>query len=351
MQSFIKIKEAINLLSDKTSKSYLTFILAQIQRLKEQKAPPEDAIAELIRLYDHIMEYPDTKSIWDPHPACSHVHVVMGDSFAGSMKQTLKALGWEEAHKIITIRDNYAIGPIGNLDSPEGRKKRNDWFRLHIADTLFDDGEDLEEEYTATLNKLKQIPERAEIIVWASRSVREQTGMRLALYWLRHAPNPIRVGDACSASDALFHRTDASGTYRRSGEIPPDQLKQVLMKSDSSRELSAADMEKGAAEWQAISEQGGVLRIWQNEAIREVPADYFDSFLLETLDQIRPAAGEQGFVKCARLIGEVLGRCEQDIDDSYLEYRVRELIYQGILEIRGIPAGMRFYSVRRHRRA
>ena len=156
-----------------------------------------------------FMKGPGEKPFWDPHPACTHVHVVMGDSFGGSLKRVLKELGWAQHHKIITINDNYAIGPIGNLDSPEGRRMRSEWFRSHIADTIFEDDDERQEEYTAILNKLKQIPERAEIVVWASRSVQEQAGLRLAIHLLRRVPNPIRVFDPCEAREAPHRRPEA----------------------------------------------------------------------------------------------------------------------------------------------
>ncbi|MGN7384043.1 DUF3658 domain-containing protein [Paenibacillus sp. SAFN-117] len=47
------------------------------------------------------------------------------------------------------------------------------------------------------------------------------------------------------------------------------------------------------------------------------------------------------FLKSARLIGEAIGYCEQDIGDSFFEYRLRELIYEGVLEIKGVPAGIK----------
>lgn len=100
-----------------------------------------------------------------------------------------------------------------------------------------------------------------------------------------------------------------------------------------------------------MAEQGGVLRIREDDAVREVPADHFDPYLLETLDRAASAADADGFVKAARVVGEAVGYGDQDIGDEYFEYRLRELIYAGVLEIRGVPAGLRYYSVRRKRRA
>ncbi|WP_083930213.1 DUF3658 domain-containing protein [Paenibacillus sanguinis] len=39
-----------------------------------------------------------------------------------------------------------------------------------------------------------------------------------------------------------------------------------------------------------------------------------------------------------------------EFGDAYFEYRLRTLVYDGVLEIKGFPTAMRYYSVRRKRR-
>jgi hypothetical protein len=348
MKERFEIKHAVHVLSSEELKSCLGLVLQYIWRLKEQKEngkPVDGAIDGLIGIYDRLTAADDEeRTLWDPAPGCTHIHVVTGDSFAGGMKLALRELGLSDAHKLVTISDNFAIGPIGRLDTPEGRQSRRDWLRHNIASSALGDDGDPEEEYGRLLHNLHSIPEQAEIIVWASRSVTEQTGKRYALHLLRHKPNTVRICDACAISEELQGRPDHFITYRRSGEIAPDMLKEVLLRTDGQKLLSAADVRRLAEEWEAIVEQGGVLRIFENDTVREVPADFFDPFLLETLDRIADA---EGYVKAARVIGTAIGDCDQDIGDSYFEYRLRELIYAGVLEIKGIPAGMRYYSVRR----
>lgn len=53
-------------------------------------------------------------------------------------------------------------------------------------------------------------------------------------------------------------------------------------------------------------------------------------------------------MKSARVIGEAIGYCDQYIGDAYFEYRLRELIYSGRVQIKGVPRAMRYYSVRRN---
>lgn len=349
MKDLRSIKKAIDSLGHAELRSYLSFILAEIRRLRDQAESREDSIAKLLELYDGLMGLQQQRGFWDPVPACTHVHIVIGDSFAGSMKYALKELGWAEPHKVITLRENYAIGPLAGLDSPEGRVARRVWFRDHITDSLEDDTA-VEEEHGELLDKLSQIPEQATITVWTSSNACEQVGMRHTLHLLQSKRNTLAVYDACSICEELYNRPDARIEYRHSGEIPPDKLQGALLRMEDSSTLSNADLMRLVREWQAISEQTETLRIWQDGAVLGVPADFFDSYLLDKLDKLKPPAGDHGFVKAARLIGEALGYCDQYVGDSYFEYRLRELIYSGVLEIKGLPAAMRFYSVRRKRR-
>lgn len=351
MDGFQEIKRAIDRMDSATAKSCLSLAMGQIRFLKERKEQADRALAGLIDLYDQLMTFDEHKTNREPHPECTHVHIAMGDSFAGSLKLALRNLGWAETHAILSLDEDYAIGPLAGLDKPEGRQRRQEWFQNNIADA-FEIYMDFEEEHNNLLRQLNQIPEQADVILWAGRSVREQVGLRHALHLLRHAPNTIHVCDPCAICEARFNRPGASIEYRRSGEIPPDKLQEALKDvfagtEVSGSQLSADDAARLSGEWQTVSEQGGVLRIWENDAVVEVPADYFDAYLLEKLDDLTPPAGDGGFVKAARLVGEALGHCEQDIGHAYFEYRMRELVYQGVLEIKGVPAGMRYYSVRR----
>ncbi|PYY29741.1 DUF1835 domain-containing protein [Paenibacillus illinoisensis] len=313
--------------------------------LKENEGASETVAQELIELYDELMGLQEKTAFWSPVPTCTNVHIVIGDSFAGSMKLALRELGVEETHKLISLRENYAIGPL-SLNSSEGRMERSNWFRNNIIGG-FEDYDGFENEYNQLLGKIDLIPEDAGIIIWTSSNACEQVGLRHAVHLLRGKPNAISVLDACVICEELYNRPDAFITYRHSGEIASQKLREAVTRLDSKRTLNSAEIQQLEREWKDITEQSESLRIWSDNAVLEVPADYYDQYLLEKLDDLRPPAGDKGFLKSARLIGEALGYCEQYIGDSYFEYRLRELIYEGVLEIKGIPAGMRYYSIRR----
>lgn len=53
-------------------------------------------------------------------------------------------------------------------------------------------------------------------------------------------------------------------------------------------------------------------------------------------------------MKSARLIGEIIGHLNQKISDEFFEYRLIQLVLNGVFEIEGVPKAMRFYSVKLH---
>ncbi len=274
-----------------------------------------------------------------------HVHMVVGHSFAGSLRLALAQMEGPDSHELIVLEEHYAVGPLGGLDSREGRTARSQWFSAHITDggKAYDH---FEEEYTILLAYISRIPPQAEVILWAGENASEQAGLRHALYLLRDKPNPVSIYNACAICEKQFNRPDAFIQYRHSGEIPPDKLRQALLAVDGSGRLTLEERSRLEQEWLDLSGQKGNLRIWERGAVTEVPEDYFDGYLLEKLDVLR-VPGDERFLKAARLLGEAIGYCEQNIPDYYFEYRLWELVNAGVLEIRDGPAEIRYYNIRR----
>ena len=88
------------------------------------------------------------------------------------------------------------------------------------------------------------------------------------------------------------------------------------------------------------------LRIWEHGGIRSVSEDFFDQLIIQTARNLHEEAELNGFMKSARLIGEVMGHLKQYVGETFLEYRVRRLIEAGEFEAEGSLEAMRFYSVR-----
>lgn len=276
----------------------------------------------------------------------TYVHIVIGLSFAGSMIQTLHQLGWSDTHRVVAFAENYAIGPLFHLDTYEGRLARTKWFHNNIAEAL-EYYTAFEDEYQDILHQIELISEQSKIVIWASDNVLEQIGLRHAVYLMRDTRNTLILMDACKTAQHLYNQESRFINYLHSGEVPSNKLQEVLLRIDEGKELSRNEINDLVQDWKKISGRHGNLRIWCDDAVVEVEDHFYDQYLLDQLDKISPPADNDGFLKSARLIGEAIGYCDQNIGYSYFEYRLRELIYGGILESKGNLAAMRYYSVRR----
>lgn len=269
------------------------------------------------------------------------VHVVSGESPAGSLKVALS-----RGHKVIGFPDFFSMGPVWRLQEKIGLGQRREW----LMDHMNVEGDYWEEEYLArcqnALNTIKSIPDQVPIFLWYGDNADEQTGLRYFLYLLQEKSNDMFLINTTESYDQHFSQPGYRYFFRHTGEISPEKLRVIYDHNKSKNPLSPADRARLVEEWQDLSETKEVLRIWEKKKITSVPENYFDDDIIKTAKKLHRKQAKKDFLKSARLIGQVLGELEQSIGDAYLEYRVRELIYRGVLEIKGIPKGMRYYSVR-----
>lgn len=327
-----KIKKSIEQLTEQEAKSLLFQHFLRLQMLEEKNYPESEILTSMKKECQALLKHAsETKQ----HPYHT-VHVAFGDSPAGSLKIALP-----KDEKVIRFSDQFSIGPVHQLHTEKGLDQRKKWLFLHInldeecLDTYI-------EEFQQVLTEMRNIPEHIPIYIWTANNAHEQTGVRLVLHILKEKKNDIRILNISTAFQNLWPSIIPVHT----GELGKDQLKTIYNTYKIEQPLTEKIHQKLAGEWQKLTETIGLLRIWENEQIRNVPESYFDSFIIEKARYLHNGQNKPEFMKSARLIGEVLGHSDQYVGDVFFEYRVRQLILQGVFEIEGVPKAMRYYSVR-----
>lgn len=285
----------------------------------------------------------ETDKLFDDR--CKHVHIACGDSFAESLKIAIRRLGWEETNTVISFWDNYSIGPIWKLHEPEGQVHRAEWMCNHIYTA--EEQTEFEEMYYSLSRHLSHIPPQATITLWSSMNAREQVGMRYATYLLEGYPNELYTVSAAEVCDRLFNLPDLRIDYIHSGEIPANKLELVLKEVDSQVLLDRQARITLEQEWLQFAQQQEVLRICKGNTVIPVTPDYLDPYLLEKVDELHEGRGNLEFIKATRVIGQAIGYGDQYVGERYLDYRLRELVQSGCLEMTGDMRAIRSYSVRR----
>ncbi|PEU97947.1 hypothetical protein CN415_01300 [Bacillus cereus] len=328
-----KIKNVVEDMYEDEAKHLLQSILIQLNLLEENYS--EDSIKNLM---DIPRQLTSNTSYKRNVKESTHVHIAFDDSTAGCLKHMLSQ---EERLEegVVAFSEFFSIGPINKLHTNEGQLARQKWLvnNLTAYDSYF------EEEYLLrfieTLEELHTIPIETPITIWKANNAHEHVGLCFVMAQLKDKKN-IRVINTSEASkEILKQEYDISGT----GELPPESLALI---QKSFVELPYLTVEKRMQfeyEWDRLSNSTEFLRVWKENEVHFVQEDYFDQFIIECAKSI---GADREFLKAPRVIGEALGLVEQLVGDTFLEYRLKELIKQEVFEFVGSLDEMRFYSVK-----
>jgi hypothetical protein len=266
----------------------------------------------------------------------SSVHIVTSESAAGSLR-----FGLERPKEVIGFPDFFSIGPIWKLDEKIGQTFRFEWLYEHI-NTEQEDYE-YENKFTNTLLEIEDIPEQVPIYLWTANNASEQVGVRFILHLLQSKTNEIFL---INSTDEYQVSQDKERPFTNTSQIEPEYLRLVFEENKATKPISNEDKLKFQEEWKQLSSTMGVLRILVKNEIINVPENHYDPLIINTIEMMHDEQEYKDFIMTGRMIGKILGQMEELISDSFLEYRIRHLIYNGVLELKGIPKSMRHYSVK-----
>ncbi|MEH7081740.1 DUF1835 domain-containing protein, partial [Neobacillus drentensis] len=261
------------------------------------------------------------------------VHLVSSQSTAGALR-----FGLDRPKTVIGFHDFFSIGPLWKLDQKIGQDFRHEWLNENI--NAEQDEYEFENNFSKTLLEIEDIPEFVPIFIWTANNGNEQTGLRFMLHFLREKDNDIFL-----INTTEFHRQsiDYKDEKLYSSMLHPQELKLLLEQALSAQPLSYQERNQFQKEWQHLAQSKEVLRLWKNGRVTCVPEDYFDALILKTIDHLHKEQQNKDFIRTGKVIAETMQQMDELVGDFYIEYRIRHLIYNGFLELKGIPRSMRHY--------
>ncbi|WP_245983266.1 DUF1835 domain-containing protein [Ammoniphilus oxalaticus] len=333
------LRESIKKLTDGEARTLLLNLMYRLRHGKEATGIEQaELLRDLFSLFDEIIRY--VNNVDHVETNYTAVHLVCGEAAAGSMK-----VGLGRANQVIGYPDFLQMGPIEQLHTEAGRVNRFEWLLDHLSDPDDYFQEEYRKKVAETLSQIQAIPSHAPIILWTAEDANEQTGLRFLLYLLRDKTNEIFLINATKAYQELYN-TDEIQHFVQTDGIEPEKLAEIYQTKRGESPLTEQQRRALEHEWLVLSNSKGVARVWEDDQIAEVDEVYFDEVIKNAVSRLHAEQPQSDFIKAARVIGEVIGHIEQQIGDSFLEYRLRVLVYQGTLEIKGVPKTMGAYRVR-----
>ncbi|MEC0212424.1 DUF3658 domain-containing protein [Paenibacillus ehimensis] len=258
------------------------------------------------------------------------VQVVFGASAEGCLKV---AMGIRPDKSVLNWEDDLMSGPpvcAASHDWEDVRLRWGEAIANEEARQYLPYLRSCMEAWREWLPRLSMDP--VPVVIWAADNVFEQTGLRAVLASL---PPDVSV--------SVMDVTVASGgRFRHTGEASPEELALWIGKAEP---LAPRTKDWLIQDWRRLVQEAGLLRIYKNGSLRTVDESYFDETIIRCIRTIQAEA--QGWVKIGPLIGEILFHAlDRPISHSWIEYRLRRLIEQGILTYTGSLEAMHDYVVK-----
>jgi len=241
--------------------------------------------------------------------------------------------------EVIQIEDDFAVGPLKDIYTPEGREARREWWRGVLAGGDYDgrvDSGDVKDDVAsvaALKEKLDQDP--LEIVwMWAAQNKHDVSSYywlmsqlkdyqgRIFILYLNNLPFINEKGN-------IFYPVNLS-------EIPP---REFLKARKLARPITLSEFEIDPDEWNKIcNEDKGVRILEGGKKLAQYGYEYYDEELKKFI------TGD--WIKASKLIHQFLSKAKQTTGDAYMLWRLKQLIAAGEVEAQGEVRGMKDFEIK-----
>jgi hypothetical protein len=321
--------------------------LLQIAEQSATKGNEENILADrILKLWKDRLEK-SRKVREEAEERQDSVHLVFSLSDAGSLKVTISELGMRQKIKVMAFNELFSIGPIMNLETPEGQRRRQQWLMERFSYFTYANSHNPDHQIERMIQAISTIPERKSITIWFGNNAHDLVGLHFALYLLRNREHPIQIINLTEAYKEFAMDDEGNAQPYAQGLIAPEIYKEIVKHYENIRPLDSIQRRHYESNWlEKLSKQEHTLRFWQDGEIVGMAEEELDGIIISSVLKLQNEETNDGFVKAGQVVAEVFENMHQLVDDQFVEYRMWRLISDGIIGFRGLPNAMYQYSVR-----
>jgi hypothetical protein len=265
------------------------------------------------------------------------IHIVFNEPDVEVLK---KAIELDETLQgdVIQIKDDYAVGPIKDIYTDEGIEARKQWWREVLAGTeiqmTIDTGEvDDMKTVVDLIVKLAMNPDE-KVYIWAAQNKHDVSGYywlmsqlkdfqgRLYILYLNNLPFINEKG-------LIFYPEWLS-------HIPP---KEFLKAKKLARPITLSEFEVDPDEWTRLqNEEKGVRLLEGGKKLGQKDYDFYDEELKKYITS--------DWQKASKIINNFLNKSKQTTGDTYMLWRLKQLLAGGNYDVQGELKGMKDFEVK-----
>ncbi len=252
------------------------------------------------------------------------IHIVFETANIAVLQQAIE-LDETIQGTILEIKDDYAVGPLGDIYATEGYQLRRDWWKSLLEFSPYTEQLDLVDDKLIVHHLLKQLDEEpdTEVWIWMAQNAHDVCGY----YWLMS-----QLKDYQGRVQVLYLNNlpfiNEKGQIFYPSYLHEIQPKEFLKAKRLARPITLSEFEVDPDEWKKHCLESAMVRFLEGgKKIIGKEVNFFDKDILAHIN-----AEPQ---KLSKILTNTLSKMKVKTGDVFLVWRIREMIQEGKLEVLG----------------
>jgi len=253
------------------------------------------------------------------------IHIIFNAADGNLIKDVIK-LDESLGGNVLQIKDDFAVGPLLDIETDEGWNSRVSWWRELLknspyekdSQTFFDDRQTV----IQIKEQLNADPAK-QVWIWMGQNQHDVCGYYWFMQHLKDYQGTIQV---IYLNNLPFINEKGQLFYPSwLGEIQPREL---LKAKRLARPITMSEFEVDPDEWKKLCAENSTVRILEGgKKIVGKDETFYDGEILKNLTN--------DWQKATRVLTNTLHRMKLKTGDVFIMWRIKELITQGRIEALG----------------
>jgi len=239
---------------------------------------------------------------------------------------------------VLEIKDDYAVGPIADIYTAEGRNTRNEWWKEVLAggdyDGLVEKGVVNDEKTVETIKTRLDEDEKEEVWIWAAQNKHDVSGYYWLMSQLKDYQSRIFI---LYLNNLPFINEKGNIFYPEWLHVIPPR--EFLKAKKLARPITLSEFEVDPDEWKRLCQEDKMVRILEGgKKLAQYGVDFYDEDLKKFI------TGE--WQKASKIIHQFLHKNKHTTGDAFVLWRLKRMVSQDMVDAQGELEGMKDFELK-----
>lgn len=266
------------------------------------------------------------------------IHIVFNEP---DIDVIAKAIELDESlsGEIVVVRDDYAVGPLEDIFTPEGAELRKQWWQSVLVggdyDNLIQEGKVDDARVVLGLKEKLDANQEEVLWIWAAQNKHDVSGY----FWLMSQLSEYQ------GRIFILYLNNLPFINEKGNIFYPDWLSQIpprefIKAKKLARPITSSEFEVDPDEWNKICMEGKMVRLLEGgKKLTQKDVDYYDADLIRFITNDNQ--------KASKIIHQFLTKNKETTGDAFLLWRLKSIVENEGFEVHGELKGMKDFEIKK----